>query len=105
MRIIKISIINCIKLLAIEGSIENLNNDSITNLLLEIQKYLEMLRELERMKYLLAPENDYNDYCEDDLYPTRRIDPEVAELADFLGYDGDDLEELSTDDIWERTGH
>lgn len=104
MQEIQIFIIKCINLIATEGAKKIQNKNSLTELTLEVQKYLRMLRELERMKYLLAPEEVNNNFIDDESYLINRIDPAVAELADILGYDGD-LEGLSTDDIKERTGH
>lgn len=41
---------------------------------------------------------------DDDFEPDFNGD-DKRELADILGYDGDDVDDISSDDIWERTGH
>lgn len=98
---VQLNLLEAIQKIAEAAINENGNEQEVINLVLLTQKYLRMLRELERLKYLLIPEQDYPD---EDLFPRWTIDPEVEELADLLGYD-DDLEYVTTDQIWEKTGH
>ncbi len=106
MKEIQLFIINRINKLADEGLKRLQTKNQIITILCEIQKYLRMLRELERMKYLLTQDEDYKNgnVYNDELFIENRIDPEVAVLAKLLGYD-EELEGKSTDDIWELTGH
>jgi hypothetical protein len=51
--------------------------------------------ENDEYQYKMIMEEEENKYNRMDKY----------ELADFLGYDDEDIDDIDEDDIWERTGH